>query len=168
LLFASTNKFALTAGIKANKNKGLYLIEWVYPLKKTELKKAGLKETTPRIKILHILEKSDPRHISAEELYKKLLDTGDDVGLATIYRVLTQFEKAGLVKRHNFEGGYSLFELAEGEHHDHMVCIKCNAIEEFMDQEIETRQKKIAAQAGFKMTDHNLTMYGICRKCSKK
>ena len=89
------------------------------------------------------------------------------MALATIYRVLTQFEKAGLVKRHNFEGGYSLFELAEGEHHDHMVCVKCNAIEEFMDEEIEARQTKIAAQAGFKTMDHNLTMYGICRKCNQ-
>ncbi|MBS0349989.1 MAG: ferric iron uptake transcriptional regulator [Proteobacteria bacterium] len=136
-------------------------------MKKTELKNAGLKKTTPRMKILHFLEKSDPRHVSAEELYKKLLEAGDEVALATIYRVLTQFEKAGLVKRHNFEGGYSLFELAEREHHDHMYCVKCNSIEEFRDDAIEVRQKKIAAKARFHMTDHNLTLYGICRKCDK-
>lgn len=130
------------------------------------MKKAGLKETLPRVKILQILEKSNPRHISAEELYKKLLETGDDVALATVYRVLTQFEKAGLIKRHNFEGDHSLFELADGQHHDHIICVKCNAVEEFVDEAIEARQSEIATRAGFKMTEHSLTIYGICSKCN--
>lgn len=130
-----------------------------------DLRQVGLKITAPRLKILQILEKSDPHHVSAEDIYKKLLDMNEDIGLATVYRVLTQFEKVGLVVRHNFEEGHSVFELAEGTHHDHLVCIKCNTVEEFMDEEIETRQRQIAIKAGFQMTDHNLTIYGLCRKC---
>lgn len=129
------------------------------------LRKAGLKVTLPRLKILEILEKADPHHMSAEDVYKTLLESGDDVGLATVYRVLTQFEIAGLVKRHNFEGGYAVFEIEQGEHHDHLVCVKCGQVDEFIDGLIEERQEVIAKQANFKMTDHNLTIYGVCDKC---
>lgn len=133
-----------------------------------ELRKVGLKVTLPRVKILKILESADPHHMSAEDVYKKLVDVGEDVGLATVYRVLTQFETAGLIKRHNFEGGHSVFELDQGEHHDHLVCINCGKVEEFIDETIEDRQSVIARQAGFRMTDHNLTIYGMCNHCNKK
>lgn len=130
-----------------------------------QLKKAGLKITLPRLKVLQILEQSHKHHLSAEGVYKALLETGEDVGLATVYRVLTQFEAAGLVSRHNFEGGYSVFELSQGEHHDHLVCVKCGLVEEFFDEVIEKRQKAIAEKAHFKMTDHALNIYGICPQC---
>ena len=133
-----------------------------------ELKKAGLKITAPRLKILQILESAEPHHMSAEAVYKTLLESGDDVGLATVYRVLTQFETAGLVKRHNFEGGHSVFEIEQGEHHDHMVCVSCGLVEEFIDKLIEEQQKKVAEKSGFKMTDHSLTIYGICQRCGEK
>ncbi|MDP3269417.1 MAG: ferric iron uptake transcriptional regulator [Legionella sp.] len=129
-----------------------------------QLKNAGLKITLPRLKVLQILEQSG-EHLSAEGVYKALLESGDDVGLATVYRVLTQFEAAGLVARHNFEGGYSVFELSQGEHHDHLVCVKCGRVEEFIDEIIEQRQKVIAEKAQFKMTDHALNIYGICPQC---
>jgi Fur family transcriptional regulator, ferric uptake regulator len=135
------------------------------PNQNQELKKVGLKVTMPRLRILEILENAEPHHMSAEAVYKMLLDSGEDVGLATVYRVLTQFEVAGLVKRHNFEGGYSVFEIDQGEHHDHLVCVKCGSVEEFVDEEIENRQAAIAMAAQFKMTDHNLTIYGICKNC---
>ncbi|KTD75483.1 ferric iron uptake transcriptional regulator [Legionella waltersii] len=131
-----------------------------------QLKDAGLKITVPRLKVLQILEQSRHHHLSAEGVYKALLESGEDVGLATVYRVLTQFEAAGLVARHNFEGGYSVFELSQGEHHDHLVCVKCGRVEEFCDEEIEKRQKIIAERAHFKMTDHALNIYGICPKCA--
>lgn len=130
-----------------------------------QLKEAGLKITMPRLKVLQILEQSPEHHLSAEGVYKALLDLGEDVGLATVYRVLTQFEVAGLVSRHNFEGGYSVFELTQGEHHDHLVCVKCGRVEEFLDDMIEQRQKLIAENAGFKMTDHSLNIYGLCPTC---
>jgi Fur family ferric uptake transcriptional regulator len=130
-----------------------------------QLKDAGLKVTLPRLKILHILESSSKHHLSAEEIYKALLDTGEDVGLATVYRVLTQFESAGLINRHHFEGGFSVFELSEGEHHDHLVCVKCGRVDEFIDEVIESRQKMIAERAQFKMTDHSLNIYGLCQRC---
>jgi len=133
-----------------------------------ELKKAGLKATLPRIKILEILEKSAMRHMSAEDVYKALLESGEDVGIATVYRVLTQFESAGLVFRHNFEGGHSVFELDEGQHHDHILCIKCGRVDEFFDETIEQRQKDIAKKHGYTMTDHSLIIQGICRKCQQK
>jgi len=133
-----------------------------------ELKKAGLKATLPRIKILHILEQSDRRHMSAEDIYRALLDSGEDVGIATIYRVLTQFESAGLITRHKFEGEHSVFELNEGEHHDHILCIECGRVEEFLDATIEQRQKAIAAEHGFTMTDHSLIIQGVCADCRKK
>ena len=130
-----------------------------------QLKDAGLKITMPRVKVLQILESSVAHHLSAEDVYKALLEMGEDVGLATVYRVLTQFEAAGLIHRHNFEGGYSVFELSQGEHHDHLVCVKCGRVEEFIDEVIETRQRMIAERAGFKMTDHALNIYGLCPDC---
>ncbi len=136
-------------------------------MKDQELRKAGLKVTLPRVKILNILESADPHHMSAEDVYKKLVKMGEDVGLATVYRVLTQFEAAGLVKRHNFEGGHSVFEMDQGEHHDHLVCVNCGSVQEFVDDVIEERQETIAEKAHFKMTDHSLTIYGVCAKCDK-
>lgn len=132
-----------------------------------ELRRLGLKVTNPRLKILHILEQAAVRHLSAEDVYRTLLSTGEDVGLATVYRVLTQFEEAGLVRRHHFEEGYSVFELNQGEHHDHLVCLKCGHVDEFVDKIIENRQQKVAEQAGFQMTDHNLIIYGVCAHCLK-
>jgi len=132
-----------------------------------DLKNAGLKATLPRIKILQMLESSPERHLSAEDIYKSLLEGGEDVGLATVYRVLTQFESAGLVSRHHFEGGHSVFELNEGKHHDHILCVKCGKVEEFMDEMIEERQRAIAKKAGFSMTDHSLYIYGICAACQR-
>ncbi|WED42575.1 ferric iron uptake transcriptional regulator [Legionella cardiaca] len=130
-----------------------------------QLKDAGLKITMPRLKVLQILEQSRHHHLSAEGVYKALLEMGEDVGLATVYRVLTQFEAAGLVNRHNFEGGHSVFELSQGEHHDHLVCVKCGKVEEFIDEIIEQRQQMIAQKANFKMTDHALNIYGLCPDC---
>ncbi len=130
-----------------------------------QLKKVGLKVTLPRIKILSILENSNERHMSAEDVYKGLLEAEDEVGLATVYRVLTQFEQAGMVVRHHFEGGHSVFELDEGEHHDHLVCLKCGKVEEFTDEVIEQRQHDIANNAGFTLQDHSLYLYGVCANC---
>jgi Fur family ferric uptake transcriptional regulator len=134
-------------------------------LESSDLRKAGLKVTLPRMKILDILEGSDARHHSAEDVYKILLETGEDIGLATVYRVLTQFESAGLVTRHHFEGGHSVFELNQGDHHDHILCVKCGQVDEFVDEIIEQHQKDIAARLGYELTDHCLYMYGICPKC---
>ena len=133
-----------------------------------DLKTAGLKVTLPRTKILHILETAGTEHLSAEEIYKKLLDQNNDVGIATVYRVLTQFETAGLVIRHHFGDGRSVFELDQGEHHDHLVCINCGKITEFVDQIIEQRQSIIAKQNDFQMTDHSLYIYGLCAACVSK
>ncbi len=132
-----------------------------------DLKRAGLKATLPRLKILRFLEESDQRHMSAEAVYKALLEAGDEVGLATIYRVLTQFEAAGLVTRHHFDEGHSVFELNLGEHHDHIVCVRCGRVDEFVDETIEERQHKIAEEKGYEMTDHALYIYGICPDCRK-
>ena len=132
-----------------------------------ELRKAGLKVTLPRVKILEILEKSPQRHMSAEDMYKALLESGEEIGLATVYRVLTQFEDAGLVTRHHFEGGHSMFEMNEGDHHDHILCVKCGRVDEFVDEVIEKRQEQIAEETGYEMTDHSLYIYGICPKCRK-
>ena len=129
------------------------------------LKDAGLKITLPRIKILQVLEGGDERHVSAEDVYKILLRKGEEIGLATVYRVLTQFEQAGLVIRHNFEGSHGVFELASDDHHDHIVCVKCGRVEEFVDQEIERRQRQVADGLGFELTDHHLNMYGLCPDC---
>jgi len=129
------------------------------------LKTAGLKATAPRIKILEILESNVLRHVSAEDVYKYLLEIDEEIGLATVYRVLTQFEAAGLVTRHRFEGGNSVFELNEGVHHDHLLCVKCGKVDEFVDNIIEERQREMALQAGYEMTDHSLCIYGICSEC---
>ncbi|MEH6357876.1 MAG: ferric iron uptake transcriptional regulator [Pseudomonadales bacterium] len=134
-----------------------------------ELRAAGLKVTVPRLKILQLLETSEVRHLAAEDVYKMLLETGDDVGLATVYRVLTQFESAGLVQRHHFEGGRSVFELTrnELEHHDHIVCVKCGLVVEFFDEIIEQRQHDIAEAKGFEVTEHSHYIYGLCPACKK-
>jgi Fur family ferric uptake transcriptional regulator len=124
-----------------------------------ELRKAGLKVTLPRLKILEILETADPRHLSAEDIYKELLDADEDIGLATVYRVLTQFEAAGLITRHNFEGAHSVFELDEGEHHDHMVCVDTGDVIEFVSEEIERLQHEIAEKHGYELLDHSLVLY---------
>jgi len=129
------------------------------------LKKAGLKVTLPRVKILEILENAQTRHLSAEDIYKILIEAGEDVGLATVYRVLTQFEEAKLVVRHNFSEGHSVFELDSGAHHDHLVCVRCGRVEEFIDNVIEKRQKQVAEHAGFSITEHSLNIYGICGGC---
>ena len=128
-------------------------------LQRQELRKAGLKVTLPRLKILEILEINSAGHLSAEDIYRELLETGEDIGLATVYRVLTQFESAGLVTRHNFEGGHSVFELDDGEHHDHMVCVESGDVIEFMNEEIEKLQKEIAHSHGYDLIDHNLVLY---------
>lgn len=124
-----------------------------------ELRKAGLKVTLPRVKILQMLESSEDHHMSAEDVYKALMEAGDDVGLATVYRVLTQFESAGLVVRHNFDGGHSVFEIARGEHHDHMVCLDTGKVIEFHNEEIERLQRKIAEEHGYELSDHSLVLY---------
>jgi len=124
-----------------------------------ELRKAGLKVTLPRLKILEILESNSDSHLSAEDIYRELLDSGEDIGLATVYRVLTQFEAAGLVMRHNFEGGHSIFELDSGDHHDHMVCIETGDVVEFVDEEIEKLQHAIATKHNYELVDHNLVLY---------
>jgi Fur family ferric uptake transcriptional regulator len=129
-----------------------------------ELKRAGLKATAPRLKILEILETSGKHHLSAEDVYRELLEAGDDVGLATIYRVLTQFESAGLVSRHHFESGHAVFELERGHHHDHVVCVQCGKVEEFFDQAIEDRQKLVVEKMGYEIQDHSLVIYGTCSK----
>ncbi len=131
-----------------------------------DLRNVGLKVTLPRIKILEILEKqTEERHFSAEQVYKILLSANEEIGLATVYRVLTQFEAAGLVTRHHFEGGNSVFELNRGTHHDHLVCVKCGKVDEFTDQTIEKRQKQIAKDLGYDLTDHTLCLYGFCSSC---
>jgi Fur family ferric uptake transcriptional regulator len=128
-----------------------------------ELRKAGLKVTLPRLKIIEILERATPRHLSAEEIYKRLIDSHEDLGLATVYRVLTQFEGAGLVSRHHFENGMAVFEINEGPHHDHIVCMDCGHVEEFFDQAIESRQDAIAEERGFRIKEHSLVLYGQCQ-----
>nr|VFK36715.1 MAG: Fur family transcriptional regulator, ferric uptake regulator [Candidatus Kentron sp. SD]VFK40274.1 MAG: Fur family transcriptional regulator, ferric uptake regulator [Candidatus Kentron sp. SD] len=132
------------------------------------LKKAGLKTTVPRMRILQVLEENAQRHMSAEDVYKALLDTGEEIGIGTVYRVLTQFESAGLINRLNFEGAQSVFELDEGAHHDHLLCVRCGSIAEFIDETIEQRQRIIAQRFGFSMTDHSLYIYGVCAKCSQR
>lgn len=131
------------------------------PEERLELKKAGLKVTGPRVKILQLLEtmEGDDHHLSAEDVYKALLELGEDVGLATVYRVLTQFEAAGLVTRHNFEGGHAVFELDSGDHHDHMVNVETGEVLEFVNHEIEALQQRIAEEHGFELVDHNLVLY---------
>jgi Fur family transcriptional regulator, ferric uptake regulator len=131
-----------------------------------ELKSSGLKATLPRIKILEVFQRSAVRHMSAEDVYKALLGEGADVGLATVYRVLMQFEQAGLLARSHFESGKSVFELNEGQHHDHLVCLTCGRVEEFFDAEIEARQRAVALNRGFDLQDHTLALYGTCTKAN--
>ena len=131
-------------------------------MEKQDLRDAGLKVTAPRIKILELLEKSKDRHLTAEAIYRQLIEAGEEIGLATVYRVLTQFEAAGLVTRHHFEGGQAVFELDRGPHHDHIVCIHCGRVEEFYDKVIEERQRTIAEKLGFTLRDHAMTLYGEC------
>ncbi|GGX99231.1 ferric iron uptake transcriptional regulator [Massilia dura] len=130
----------------------------------TDLKASGLKATLPRLKILDIFQNSAVRHLTAEDVYKILLSENMDVGLATVYRVLTQFEQAGLLNRNHFESGKAIFELNQGSHHDHLVCLDCGRVEEFIDDEIEARQQRIAAERGFRIAEHALAIYGSCTK----
>ena len=132
----------------------------------SDLRKAGLKVTLPRLKILEILGTVVPRHMSAEDIYKHLLESHEDIGLATVYRVLTQFEAAGLVTRHHFEGATAVFELNEGQHHDHIVCLDCGKVEEFMDTGIEERQRAIASNLQFEIKDHAMILYGRCTRAN--
>jgi len=129
-----------------------------------DLKNIGLKATVPRLKILEIFQTSEQRHLSAEDVYRILLNEHMDIGLATVYRVLTQFEQAGLLSRNNFESGKAIFELNEGKHHDHLVCLDCGRVEEFFDSEIEHRQQSIASERGFALQEHALSLYGNCTK----
>ncbi|MEF8792239.1 ferric iron uptake transcriptional regulator [Thiohalorhabdus sp.] len=130
-----------------------------------ELKQAGLKATRPRLMILQLLEDAEERHLTAEGVYRSLLDAGEEVGLATVYRVLTQFEQAGLVKRHHFDGERAFFELDEDQHHDHMVCMRCGRVEEFVNDEIERLQQEVAKAHDFKLTSHRMELYGLCSDC---
>jgi Fur family ferric uptake transcriptional regulator len=129
-----------------------------------DLKNAGLKATLPRLKIISLFESSKVRHLTAEDVYRMLLAEGVDIGLATVYRVLTQFEQAGLLQRHHFESGKAVFELNEGTHHDHLVCMQCGRVEEFYDAEIEKRQQKVASERGFQIVEHALYLYAECVK----
>ena len=135
-----------------------------------EIKNSGLKATLPRIKILELFQKTLLRHMTAEDVYKALLSEGADIGLATVYRVLTQFEQAGLLTRNHFESGKSVFELNEGHHHDHLVCLTCGRVEEFFDAEIEARQHAVAKERGFELQEHALSLYAACTKldCPRK
>lgn len=133
-----------------------------------ELKATGLKATLPRLKILEIFQKNADRHLSAEDIYRLLLSDNLEIGLATVYRVLTQFEHAGILSRNYFEAGKAVFELNEGDHHDHIVCVSCGMVEEFHDDEIEERQSEIAKSHGFEMVDHTLAIYGRCARCRSK
>lgn len=139
-----------------------------------DLKTMGLKVTVPRLKILDLFQKlsesreAGKRHLSAEEVYKLLLNENSDIGLATVYRVLTQFENAGILVRHHFDEGRATYELQEGRHHDHIVCVSCGKVEEFVDPEIEKAQRQVATRLGYEMTDHSLVLYGICTECRDK
>ncbi len=133
-----------------------------------QLKKAGLKVTSPRLKVLEVMKNLEEKHISAEDLYKIMLDHDEEIGLATIYRVLNQFDDAGIVTRHHFEGGKSVFELANSKHHDHLVCLTCGKVMEFEDDIIEERQERVAEKFGIELTHHSLYLYGHCKEqCSK-
>ncbi|MDW7565496.1 MAG: ferric iron uptake transcriptional regulator [Nitrosomonadaceae bacterium] len=132
--------------------------------KPSNLKTMGLKATLPRLRILSLFESSTVRHLSAEDVYRALINEGEDIGLATVYRVLTQFEQAGLLERHHFESGKAVFELSSADHHDHLVCLQCGRVEEFYDAEIEKRQEKIAKDRGFTIHEHSLSLYADCTK----
>lgn len=134
----------------------------------SQLKDNGLKVTGPRLKILDLFERHSDDHLSAEDVYRLLMEEGSDVGVATIYRVLTQFEQAGILLRHHFETGKAVYELNKGDHHDHLVCVKCNNVAEFHSPEIEALQDKIASENGYRIVDHALYMYGVCADCQRK
>ncbi len=133
-----------------------------------ELKSTGLKATLPRLKILEIFQKAEQRHLTAEDVYRLLLAEQSDIGLATVYRVLTQFEQAGILNRNHFEVGKAVYELREDQHHDHMVCVSCGKVEEFLDAEIERRQHNVASSMGWTLQDHAMSLYGLCPACQKK
>lgn len=135
--------------------------------KAAELKEMGLKATGPRLRILNLFETCDERHLTAEDVYRLLLAEQIDIGLATVYRVLTQFEQAGILTRHHFESGKAVFELNHGGHHDHFMCVKCGSVQEFYDPELEKQQESIASRFGFEIQDHELYLYGICKACKK-
>lgn len=136
-----------------------------------QLRKAGLKVTLPRVRILEVLQQcrdaADQQHLTAEEVYRQLIEGGAEIGLATVYRVLSQFEAAGLVKRHHFESGQAVFELNRGDHHDHIICLQCGKVEEFTDEVIEERQQRIARSRDFDLNDHSLVLYGNCLGCDR-
>ena len=134
----------------------------------TELRKAGLKVTHPRMRILEILDSHSGKHFTAEDIYRELLEHHDDIGLATVYRVLTQFEQAGILERSHFESGKAVYELNEGKHHDHLVCTSCGKVEEFYDAEIERRQQMIAQDKGWILQDHAMSLYGLCGDCASR
>lgn len=134
------------------------------PITNQDLRRAGLKVTLPRIKILELLESATDHHLSAEDIYKTLLEQGEDVGLATVYRVLTQFEAAGIIERHHFENNHSVFEIMQEDHHDHIVCQSCGRVMEFTNPVIEAEQHRVAAELGFELTGHSLNLYGYCSK----
>lgn len=134
----------------------------------SDLKNVGLKATFPRLKILDIFRKSGQRHLSAEDVYRALLGESVDIGLATVYRVLTQFEQAGILARSQFDGGKAIFELNDGDHHDHLICTHCGSVAEFTDTEIEKRQHQIAEEKGFKLESHAMVLYGVCQACSSR
>jgi Fur family ferric uptake transcriptional regulator len=148
---------------------GITTLRGVADVETQDIRNAGLKVTLPRIKILEMLESraNAGHHLTAEDVYKTLITEGEEIGLATVYRVLTQFEAAGLVKRHHFDGGNSVFELNRGEHHDHLVCVQCGRVEEFRDELIERRQQEIALERRFSLTDHALCLYGVCADCQR-
>jgi Fur family ferric uptake transcriptional regulator len=133
-----------------------------------ELKSTGLKATLPRLKILEIFQKAEQRHLTAEDVYRLLLAEQSDIGLATVYRVLTQFEQAGILNRNHFEVGKAVYELREDQHHDHLVCVSCGKVEEFLDAEIERRQHNVATNLGWTLQDHAMSLYGLCPECQKK
>ncbi len=133
-----------------------------------ELKSTGLKATAPRLKILEIFQKAEQRHMTADDVYRLLLAEHSDIGLATVYRVLTQFEQAGILSRNHFEAGKAVYELRNESHHDHLVCISCGTVEEFLDAEIERRQRNVASTRGWTLQDHAMSLYGLCPACQKK
>jgi len=138
-----------------------------YMSKAAELKGMGLKATGPRLRILNLFETCGERHLTAEDVYRLLLAEQIDIGLATVYRVLTQFEQAGILTRHHFESGKAVFELNQGGHHDHFVCVKCGSVQEFYDPELEKQQESIASRFGFEIQEHELYLYGVCKSCKK-
>lgn len=150
------------------KNITNYSSQRIVMSKSDELHKAGLRATLPRKKILQIFEDNEKEHFSAEMVFEKLKEIGEEIGLATVYRVLTQFEEAGLITRNNFESGHAVYEINNGDHHDHLICMNCGVIIEFVDEGIEEKQKEIAEKYSFEVMDHSLTLFGLCEACQSK